>query len=85
VAASHGTIFAMRTVWGSLVVGAAAIFVLGAAAGNAAAEGVFVDEYETNAQCLAAGEQYRSSDTYPDCVYGQQGSGWQLWVRSIGG
>ncbi|MEU7632683.1 hypothetical protein AB0C34_22255 [Nocardia sp. NPDC049220] len=75
----------MRTVWGVLAAGAAAMVVLGAAAGTATAEGVFVGEYETNAQCVAAGEQYRSSDTRPDCVYGQQGSGWQLWIRSIGG
>ncbi|WP_159080479.1 hypothetical protein [Nocardia suismassiliense] len=75
----------MRTVWGSLAIGAATMLVLGAAAGNASAEGVFIDQFETNAECVAAGEQYRSSDTWPDCVYGQQGSGWQLWVRSAGG
>ncbi|WP_069165983.1 hypothetical protein [Nocardia altamirensis] len=61
------------------------MFVLGLAAGNATADGVFYGDYETSWQCEAAGEPYRGSDSYYKCYYGQQGSGWQLWVYSIGG
>ncbi|MFG1794837.1 hypothetical protein [Nocardia sp. NPDC049149] len=77
----------MTKIWKSLAAGAAAMFVVGAMAGNASAEGVFVGEYQTHGECVAAGERhqawYGSSDTRPECVYGQQGSGWQLWMRSI--
>ncbi|MGW4326467.1 hypothetical protein ACWEKR_11315 [Nocardia sp. NPDC004573] len=74
----------MLTVWKSMAAAAAAMVVLGLAAGNATAEGVWIGEYETQQECLAAGERYRSSDTYPDCVYKRFGP-WELWVRSIGG
>ncbi|MFE9579441.1 hypothetical protein ACFYO1_23850 [Nocardia sp. NPDC006044] len=82
-----GKVVGMRTVWRSFATCAGALVVVGAVAGNASAEGTFIGEYETQSACVQAGEKwqawYGSSDTRPDCVYGQQGSGWQLWIRSI--
>ncbi|WP_280448735.1 hypothetical protein [Nocardia brasiliensis] len=84
---ASGMVVGMRNVWRSFAASAAALVVVGVVAGNANAEGMFIGEYQTHEECVREGDKwqawYGSSDTRPDCVYGQQGSGWQLWIRSI--